>query len=180
MIIAIHQPNFVPWYPFFQKIEQCDRFVIMSHCQFEKNNFQNRFSYQGKWNTMQIRSGTELIKDKKYLFPYSNWVDIQKKHKKLSIFDDLIHENLSKTNSGIIKRTCEFLNIKTEITADYPTELTKTARLVDICLKNKATKYLSGISGRKYLDLSLFAEHGIEVIFQDENKIIKKSLIETL
>jgi len=28
MIVTIHQPNFVPWYPFFQKIEQVDVFVV--------------------------------------------------------------------------------------------------------------------------------------------------------
>jgi hypothetical protein len=180
MTIAIHQPNFIPWWPFFQKTEQCDRFVIMSHCQFEKNNFQNRFFHDGRWNTMPVKGGTELIKDKKYHFPYSNWVDLEKKYKKLSLFDDLIGENVAKTNSGIIKRTCEFLNISTEIVHDYPTELVKTARLVDICLHFGATKYLSGPSGKKYLDLKLFSEHGIEVIFQDESKTIKKSLIEIL
>ena len=40
MRISIHQPNFVPWYPFFQKIQQCDKFIILTHCQFEKNGYQ--------------------------------------------------------------------------------------------------------------------------------------------
>lgn len=35
MIVSIHQPNFVTWYPFFEKVAQSDVFVIMSHCQFE-------------------------------------------------------------------------------------------------------------------------------------------------
>ena len=44
MTITIHQPNFMPWYPFFEKIQQADIFVLLGHCQFEKNGFQNRFS----------------------------------------------------------------------------------------------------------------------------------------
>ena len=39
MKIAIHQPNFFPWYPFFEKIKNCDIFIILTHCQFEKNGF---------------------------------------------------------------------------------------------------------------------------------------------
>ena len=37
MILAIHQPNFFPWWPYFEKIEQADMFVFLTHCQFEKN-----------------------------------------------------------------------------------------------------------------------------------------------
>ena len=28
MRVSIHQPNFVPWYPFFQKIKEVDKFII--------------------------------------------------------------------------------------------------------------------------------------------------------
>ena len=40
MRVAIHQPNFFPWYPYFEKILRADIFVILQNCQFEKNNFQ--------------------------------------------------------------------------------------------------------------------------------------------
>ena len=54
MKISIHQPNFVPWYPFFQKIQQCDKFIILTHCQFEKNGYQNRFNFNDKgWVTLR-------------------------------------------------------------------------------------------------------------------------------
>ena len=43
MKIAIHQPNFLPWYPFFQKIKEVDKFIILGNCQFEKNGFQNPY-----------------------------------------------------------------------------------------------------------------------------------------
>ena len=59
MKIAIHQPNFMPWYPFFQKVESADIFVILSNCQFEKNNFQNRFNIDDRWYTMSTNKGLE-------------------------------------------------------------------------------------------------------------------------
>ena len=51
MRVSIHQPNFVPWYPFFQKIKEVDVFVILKECQFEKNGYQNRFNFNDKWYT---------------------------------------------------------------------------------------------------------------------------------
>ena len=64
MRISIHQPNFVPWYPFFQKIKEVDVFVILKECQFEKNGYQNRFNFNNKWYTMSVKKGLELMRDK--------------------------------------------------------------------------------------------------------------------
>ena len=52
MIVSIHQPNFMPWYPYFQKMQQADIFVVLENCQFEKNGFQNRFNMNNTWYTM--------------------------------------------------------------------------------------------------------------------------------
>ena len=57
MVISIHQPNFFPWYPFFQKMEMSDKFIILSNCQFEKNGFQNRFNLDSNWHTMSTFKG---------------------------------------------------------------------------------------------------------------------------
>ena len=73
MVISIHQPNFMPWYPFFQKIQKCDKFVILTHCQFEKNGYQNRFNFNDDWYTMSVKKGLEPIKDKIYLNPKNDW-----------------------------------------------------------------------------------------------------------
>ena len=77
MKIAIHQPNFMPWYPFFEKIRSADVFVILTHCQFEKNNFQNRFNMLDRWNTMSVNKGLEPIQNKKYLEPQRDWNKIK-------------------------------------------------------------------------------------------------------
>ena len=170
MIISIHQPNFIPWYPFFQKIEESDIFVLLGHCQFEKNNFQNRFNLKDKWHTMSVNKGLESIKDKKYLNPEKDWNKIKTNLKQyrsvLDKLDDCISDNLFETNVSIIKKLCAMLDIQTEIVLDYPTELRSTERLVDVCKHYGASKYISGPSGRKYLDLSSFPNE-IEVIYQE-------------
>lgn len=178
MIVTIHQPNFFPWYPFFAKMESADVFVILRHCQFEKNNFQNRFQYNDAWMTMSTNKGLDPIVEKRYVNPKADWEKIKAKipSKKniLSKFDDCISDSLYETNYEIIKRATEFLNIKTKIILDEPTELRSTARLVDICKKLGAKKYISGTGGKNYLDLSLFNDANIEVEFQNlksEDKI---------
>ena len=57
MRVSIHQPNFVPWYPFFQKIKEVDKFIILKECQFEKNGYQNRFNF----NEVETELGSGLL-----------------------------------------------------------------------------------------------------------------------
>lgn len=182
MILSAHQPNFIPWNPYFEKISQSDIFVIMGNCQFSKNGFQNRFQLNNSWNTMGVKSGIENIIDKKYSNPVYDWRKIKKRlslyHRKLEIFDDFISESLYKTNASIIEKICEIKGIKTKIVEDFPTDKISTDRLVEICLHYKCSEYLSGPSGRNYLDIDKFNRNGISVIFFDSDKFPKRSILE--
>jgi hypothetical protein len=164
--ISIHQPNFLPYEGIFQKIASSDIFIIMSHCQFTKNNFQNRFYYREKWLTMRCNQKHEPIKDKKYLYPREDWFKITNELPKLKIFDDYITYDLTETNTNIIVKSCQILGIKTTIFRDWETKSTGTQRLIDLIEVTGAKTYLSGVSGPKYLDMDLFKKHGIEVQFQ--------------
>jgi len=175
MTVSIHQPNFVPYYGFFQKMMQSDIMVIMCHCQFEKNNYQNRFKTH-QWNTMRVSKKTEDIVHKKYLSPLTDWSKMLETHPELEVFNDCINEELVSTNLSIILRAKEILNIKTMILIDGPTNLTGTDRLIDIVKRAGGDTYLSGISGRNYLDLPKFGD--IKVNFQEN--IINEPLINFL
>lgn len=184
MRIAIHQPNFFPYYGFFQKMEDVDLFVIMTNCQFEKNNYQNRFNLNGEWFTMSVNKGLEPIKNKRYVNYLNDWNWIKQKIERfipyptMCYFDYCIKENLANTNIMIIKRLATILDIPTKIVYDYDTDLKGTDRLVDICKHYGATQYLSGISGKNYLELKKFNDAGIEVYFQEN--IINKPILEVI
>ncbi len=182
MKIAIHQPNFLPWYPFFQKIKEVDKFIILGNCQFEKNGFQNRFYLNEKWHTMSTRKGLDPINSKIYLNHIKDWnkikINLPQYKNTLDQLDNCISDNLFLTNAKIIKKLAKLLGYNTEILYDYPTTLKSTERLVDICLHYNATEYLSGISGKNYLDLNLFNNNGIKVSFQEN--LIKKHTLEIL
>lgn len=176
MIVTIHQPNFMPWYPFFQKIQQADIFVLLGHCQFEKNGFQNRFNLDGRWNTMSVKKGLEYINKKQYIDSKKDWNRIKNsipKYKNiLSEMDDLITNDLYQTNSSIIHYLVKKLNINTKIVEDYETTLTSNDRLVDICKRYGATTYLAGQGGKDYLNEDLFKQENIQVVYQENmNKI---------
>lgn len=184
MIVTAHQPNFFPFYPIFQKMVESDVFVIIENCQFEKNNYQNRFHIGDIWYTMSVNKGLDPIHTKKYVFHEKDWNRIKNtlpKYKEvLNLFNDCLSDNLSEMNSNIIRKSANILGIDTKIVMDYPTDLVGTDRLVDICVKNNATTYLSGISGAKYLELNKFEEYNIKVVFQDESKMIKRPLVDML
>lgn len=170
MIVSIHQPNFFPWLPFFEKIKASDVFVILKHCQFEKNNYQNRFHYLDRWHTMSVNKGLEPIVDKQYVSHEKDWNKIKAnlRDKKLVLhdYDSCITDSLYETNHNVILKTLKKLNIHTAIEYDNPTDLVSTDRLVDICKNLKATTYLAGRGGKKYMDIEKFEAAGIKVEFQ--------------
>lgn len=172
MVISIHQPNFMPWYPFFEKIMKSDIFVVLGHCDFEKNNYQNRFHYRGMWNTLSVKTSGKKIVQKEYSQPEYDWKKIKKRifDQDLSIFDDCISESLFETNVSVIKRWCSILNLSTEIVFDYETTLSKTDRLLDLCKEYNATTYLSGPSGKHYLEIDKFDRNDITVDFFSYSK----------
>lgn len=171
MTVTIHQPNFIPWYPFFQKMHQADLFIMLGYCQYEKNGYQNRFYLDGFWNTLSIGRGLDRIREKEYLNPSYDWMKLKKRLYKyqgtLSELDEYISKDLYTTNKLIIKHLATKLNIDTPIVEDFPLEVSSTERLVALCKHYGATTYLAGQGGKDYLDESLFKKSGIEVKYQD-------------
>ena len=41
-VVAIHQPQYLPWQPYFAKALASDLFVYLDTVQFQKNGVQNR------------------------------------------------------------------------------------------------------------------------------------------
>ena len=178
MIVSIHQPNLVPWLPYFEKIAAADVFVVLKHCQFEKGGYQNRFNVGDTWHTMPVERGLEPIAKKCYVDAARNWQRITGKLPELAAFDDCVSDRLATMNHAIIVRACEMLGIGTLIAEDEPSDLMGTDRLVAICQAHGATTYLSGPSGRDYMDLSKFEAAGIAVEFHEAKD--KRPLIDAL
>ena len=52
LVVAAHQPNFMPYLGFFDKMNQCDIFVIRDECLYVKDDYhrRNRIRINGQNN----------------------------------------------------------------------------------------------------------------------------------
>src|SRR5438105_6905868 len=82
MIVAAHQPHFLPWLGYLAKVAAADVFVVMDDLQYEAQNFQNRnrlkLNNGAQWLTVPLQRGPrdERICDKRISYDQSskeNW-----------------------------------------------------------------------------------------------------------
>jgi len=78
-------------------------------------------------------------------------------------------ENLSAINHTFINAICGFLDIRTKISrsGDYHLSGNSSERLLSLCQQVGATAYLSGPAAKSYLNVALFEDAGIEVVWMD-------------
>lgn len=148
MRIAIHQPNFVPHFGFFYKMSACDKFIILSKVQFEKNGYQNRYFLQGqqKWVTMPVHHGLDRICDKYYVGG----------------------QPLAMHNLNFIMWVHATLGLTTEVVSDVATNSSATQRLLDNLNHYGGTVYVTNPSAKdKYLDEQMLKSAGIGIEYCD-------------
>jgi hypothetical protein len=54
--VAVHQPNFMPWIGFWNKLVNADRMVLMCGVQFDRGDYQHRVKLNGSWLTVPVKS----------------------------------------------------------------------------------------------------------------------------
>ena len=196
-ILSAHQPHFLPWPSYFLKILRSDVFIILDDVQFRKNYFQNRCEILGvgckekQWLTLPIKkniSSKSMIKD----IPFSEKFHVNDILLKLELsycgspFYELVYTDLKNLLLSLDKSLCDFniktllwclkiLNIQKEVVISsnigMPIEQNPTQKLINLCLHYNASSYLSGPGGRNYMDLCLFRENKINVLWHDPKDI---------
>jgi hypothetical protein len=170
MILTAHQANFFPYAGVFEKIAASDVFVMLTQVQFTRNNYHNRFQYRDRWYTMPVNQKLEPLSHKFYENTTRSWESIKRKLPAygdlLDQFDDVFRVptcSLTGANGAIIGRILDRLKMDTKPTVDGQGHGTATMRLINLCKAHGADVYLSGPSGRNYLDEPLFEQNGIEL-----------------
>jgi len=81
MIVAIHQPNYLPYLGFFDKMKKSDVFVIYDDAQFSKSDFHHRNRiriYHGwKWLTVPVEKKRIPINEIKIKNEVKTWKGIK-------------------------------------------------------------------------------------------------------
>jgi len=182
MILAGHQPNFLPWLGYFHKISKADVFVISNHVQYSPKTWTNRTQIRlNNSDTCFINvpvsaNSTSIIKDVQ--IPNSTWIrkmmrTIEDNYKKAPCFNDVIpileiisnqRYLLSDLNTELILYIVKRLELNTKIVigADLHLEQGKSNHIVDACMKLSCSTYLAGM-GNDYHDYELFSSKGITI-----------------
>lgn len=195
MLVAIHQPNFLPWLGYFDRMVRADLFVLLDHVQFERRNYQNRtlvrLEGEARWLTVPVvqLSQKEKIVDKRIDNPAeetarwwgpNSFNTLRYAYRKAPYFDlyaprlkeifERRWEKLVDLNIATLEFAREALDIRTPMvrSSTLDAEGQRSALLLDICRKVDATAFLGGMGGsRDYLDKDAFAAANMGVVWQD-------------
>ena len=191
MKLAIHQPEHIPWLGFFHKINMADVYVVLDNVQYRRRYFQNRNKIRTKegwqWLIVPLKKENRdklLIKDAEIFQEDIKWKErnlkaIQYNYCKARYFKyyweefkSIYNKNYSHLldlNLRLIKFFFKKLGIKSKIqlASAFNIPGKKSEIIFNICQALDANTYMSGISGRDYLDLQKFNDSDIEVVIQE-------------
>ena len=193
MIVAIHQPEFLPWPGFFNKMWRADIYVILDDVQFTKGNWQNRNRVFSKDKdetliTAPVQSANSLqteIRDMKLSYhdggkwQIKNWRSLRANYADYPFFEgysDVIESLVMTKAELLVDYNLAFINwIRNELGIETPlvrssslgVEGSRTKKLIEIVKALEGTTYLSGSGGRAYLANEDFHESGIRLLYQD-------------
>lgn len=189
MRVTIHQPEHLPWLGFFHKMAVCDVYVLLDSVQFTKNNYQNRnrlIDQNGTvfWATAPVRMAGHTDKriadmelDNAQPWVRKTWARIEGAYRRHPYFNALAPElesifmrgyvRLVDLNLDLIEFFRRQLGIRVPMVRSSTMEIegSRSELLLSICRKLDADTYLSGPSGRDYLDTALFSSAGIALDF---------------
>ena len=197
-VVAIHQPEYLPWLGFFKKMMNAELFVFLDDVQFRKKSWQNR-------NRIRINDGTTLlsIPVHTHSYPKINEVTIDNeknwsiRHKKSILYNyarapyfdeikDFIESIFEKKfqylldlNTEIIKFIMNELEIKSKIVFSSELEISKKGsdRVIDICKAVGADHYITGTFwAESNLRVEEFKKSNIDIEFQKFQHPIYKQI----
>ena len=193
MILGAHQPNYLPWLGFFDKMLQSDVFVISDNLQFERHDFQNRNQIktpQGtKWLTVSVKhdgNGNLMPINEIKIANHNNLPGLKRHWETLKanyvrapywkeykdFFESAYQQEWTMQvdlNMHLIEGLRKFLNINTPLIKSSSLSATgqNSELIIAQCKELGADMYLSGVGAKSYLNFERFREEGIEVRFQD-------------
>ncbi|MCH8903685.1 MAG: WbqC family protein [Bacteroidetes bacterium] len=194
--IAIHQPDFMPWLGFFNKMVKADEFVVLDHV---SNNPRDGFWVRRVKMAIQQKEQwitIPLVKPKEKVFVPINEMEVQEdsyaskkmlksirlNYSKAPFFEEgfeLIEDFINDTEVLVAERNMKFINkIRQKLEIDTPMvysstmdcKNTSTEMLIEICRSLNADVYLVGGGATGYQEDELFEKAGIELQYLDFNQ----------
>ena len=189
MILAAHQPQYLPWLGYFDKMALADRFVLLDTVQYKKNEWQNRNRIRAakgsQWLTIPVHARfparfDEVEADDKAPWRRKHAATLRQAYARaphrdavLPALERLLQRplrRLAEINIEALRILADLLEVRTEtILASSLAGIPEgpDARLIALCRRFGAERYLAGAGGRDYMDLEAWKRAGIEVVFQE-------------
>lgn len=190
MLLSAHQPAYLPWLGYFEKIAKADVYVFLDTTQYEKNGFINRNRIktpQGPlWLTIPVKTKNHIQGSLRatYIDDSQQWrakhlKSIELNYRKAARFEERFPriENLIQWRESNLAEYCfhhlqfwlDELAIDTKIirSSDLPIVSAKSNLVLDLCCHFGANHYLSGSLGRNYLVEEDFERAGIQIEYQN-------------
>jgi hypothetical protein len=185
-MIAIHQPNYLPWLGFVDKARIVDTFVLLDSVPFTRGSVINRNKIKTnvgpQWITVPVHHlpGT-LIADiltvdsdweerhwKTFVFNYSRAEHFQEFVSPLQELYAKRWSKLAELNETLIRFLLDCFGLRPKIlrSSELGVKGKGSELLIQICRAAGEREYLSGMGAMQYMDLALFERHGITVQFQ--------------
>jgi hypothetical protein len=191
-LVAIHQPNFLPWLGFFDKIARADVFVLLDSVQFPKkggtwtNRVRILVNGEPTWLTAPIDRayhGTRTIREMRLRDDDGRWREtalktLRSTYGRAPFFDAIQAElepllldrtvELAVYNERAIRRLCELLGLETPVvrSSELAAEGSGTDLLVALVRASGGDAYLAGGGAAGYQEDEKFAAAGIELRHQ--------------
>lgn len=194
MLVAIHQPSYLPWLGYLDRMAQADLFVILDHVQFERRNYQNRALIRledgSRWLTVPVVqvSQKERIIDKQVdntesgsrawgpthfktlKYAYRKAPYLHRYAPRLQEILEARWDRLVDLDLALLDFLREAYEIRTPLlrSSTMRAEGARSELLLNLCREIGAgSTFLGGLGGsRDYLDAAAFAEAGIGVQWQ--------------
>lgn len=187
MIVSIHQPQYLPWLPYFLKVAESDVFILLDSVDFQKNGLQNRnqikTSQGSQWLTLPVRQKlgqkiNEVELDNKADWRKKHWQTIQQNYHKAGAFKSyagdlegvfsLEWSSLNELNIHLFTLMLRWLGIERQIqrSSEMKGVGNGSELVLSLCLEAGAKQYISGTGGHNYLDEMAFRDAGIKIIYR--------------
>ena len=193
MLLTAHQPNYLPYPGFFQKIAAADEFLVVDTTQFVKRGpfgwiHRNKIRTPNGpiWLTLPVlhkgrydQSIAEVELDPRKDWAKKHWKSLEWNYRKAPHWEEYapglkaIYEqswsHLSPLTTAIIRWCLDVLELDrpVHIASELAAEGASTEYIIAFCKELGADEFLSGKHGRDYLAVERFPEENIELHFQD-------------
>lgn len=186
--VCIHQPDFVPYLGFFDRLLDVDQFIILDDVQFIRRGWQHRDVIKGPagrtWLSLSIAksdyhsaiSDIQLAADRKWVDAnlnllaacYSKARYFSKVFGQVETIYRASHVTMMGLNMAFLRLAFEYfaIDVPLMMASEFDVNTTKTERLVQLALAVGADEYLTGTGSKEYLDESLFEQSGVSVRWQ--------------